>query len=314
MGGCAYFRFYGKAKRLSELEHDLGAATETKENEVNMAQEIIFVQTDPSFDIVLRSLNELNSQGRLQVTHHQTAVIPRIQSNNPHDDNRYLFGAENESCIQSFARTASAVARMCMLRATNVHEDHWPKIGALSESRNKATLQDPGQNQVPGGNFTLAQTRAEAKRYYSKYDHLYPHFLIEHELMSVGTNHEAFLPSMMLIIESNFTQVVEITTTFCAKRLPRVINRFHGYIHVVCIVRSIDEGADVTDEKFTKLLKGLVQGDSDGKRFSVKEYFEVLSKATKKKDLKLPDLFHNLSFDKPKEEEESEEEYDEEED
>ena len=159
-----------------------------------------------------------------------------------------------------------------------------------------------------GGNFTLAQTRAEAKRYYSKYDHLYPHFLIEHELRSAGTNHEVFLPSMMLIIDSNFTQVVEITTTFCAKRLPLVMNRFHGYIHVVCIVRSINEGADVTDKKFTQLLKGLVQGDSDGKRFSVKEYFEVLSKATREEGLKLPDLFHNLSFDKPKEEEESEEE------
>ena len=188
---------------------------------------------------------------------------------------------------------------------------------ARSGSRNKELLNGQGENQAPDGfeNFILAQTRDQARKYYSKYDHLYPHFLIEHEFRSVGANHEVFLPSMMLIIDSNFTQVVEITTTFCAKRLPRVINRFHGYIHVVCIVRSIDEGADVTDEKFTKLLKGLVQGDSDGKRFSVKkEYFEEISKATKKKGLKLPDLFHNLSFDKPKEEEESEEEYDEEED
>ena len=314
MGGCAFYRFYGKARRLSELERNLGAATETKENEVNMAQETIFVQTDPSFDIVLRSLNELNIQGRLQVKHQQTAVISRIQSNNPDNKNRYLFGEESESCIQAFARTATSVARMCMLRATNVNETYWPKMGARSGSRNKAVLNGQGQNQAPGdfGKFILAQTKAQAKRYYSKYDHLYPHFLIEHEFRSAGTNHEVFLPSMMLIIDSNFTQVVEITTTFRAKRLPREINLFHGYIHVVCIVRSIDE--EGADEKFTKLLKGLVEGDSDGNRFSVKkEYFEVLSKATKKKGLKLPDLFHNLSFDKPKEKEESEEEESEEE-
>ncbi|CAH3155727.1 unnamed protein product [Porites evermanni] len=280
-----------------------------------MAQKTIFVQTDPSFDIVLRSLNELNAQRRLQVTHHQTAVIPRIRSNNPHDDNRCLFGAENESCIQSFARTASAVARMCMLRATNVDEKHWPKIGALSESRNKATLHYQEQNQAHGGNFTLAQTPAQAKRYYSKYDHLYPHFLIEHEFRSVGANHEVFLPSMMLIIDSDFTQVVEITTTFRAKRLPDVINLFQGYIHVVCIVRSINNLEGKSDEEFTQLLRRFVQGDSDGNRFSVKkEYFEVLSKATKKKGLKLPDLFENLNICKLKKEEESEEEDDEEED
>ena len=283
------------------------------ENEVNMAQETIFVQTDPSFDIVLRSLNELNAQGRLQVTHIQTAAIDRIQSNKSHNNNRHLFGAQNNSCIQSFARTASAVARMCMLRATNVEERYWPKIGELSESRNKTKLIGQGQNQVRvdgnfPGNFVLATNKAAARSYYSKYDHLYPHFLIEDEVRSAAVNQEVSLPSMMLIINSNFTKVVEITTTFRAThRRRQVINRFHGYIHVACIVRSIKEQADGngSDRKFTKLLRGLVE-NSDGLRASVNDnYFGSLSSATELKDF--PDLFKELTFGEPANEEENEE-------
>ena len=113
-----------------------------------MAQETIFVQTDPSFDIVLRSLNELNSQGLLQVTHIQTAWIPRIESNIEDDANKHFFGPANEGCIQSFARSASSVARMCMLQATNVHQMHWPKTGNISDPRNKALLNGQGHNQL----------------------------------------------------------------------------------------------------------------------------------------------------------------------
>ena len=158
------------------------------ENKVNMAQETIFVQTDPSFDIVLRSLNELNAQERLEVTHIQTAVIERIQSDNSDDENIYLFGAQNNSCIQKFARTASAVVRMCMLRATNVEEEYWPKMGDRSGSRNKTTLNGQGQNQVLDGveNFILATNKDAAIWYYSKYDHLYPHFLIEEKVRSAA--------------------------------------------------------------------------------------------------------------------------------
>lgn len=276
-----------------------------------MAQETIFVQTDPSFDIVLRSLNELNARRRLEVTHIQTAVIERIQSDKSHHDNRYLFGAQNNSCIQSFARTASAVARMCMLRATNVEEKHWPKIGALSASRNKNMLNGQGQNQVLGvGKFVLATNEDAARWYYSKYDHLYPHYRIEEKVRSAAVNQEVSLPSMMLIISSNFTRVVEITTAFRAThRRRRVINRFHCYINVVCIVRSIKEQADEngSDGPFTQLLRGLVE-NSDGLRASVDDnYFEVLSSATKLEDFM--HLFKNLNFVEPANEEGNGEDY-----
>lgn len=274
-----------------------------------MAQETIFVQTDPSFDIVLRSLNELNSQGLLQVTHIQTAWIPRIESNIEGDANKHFFGAANEGCIQSFARSASSVARMCMLQATNVHQMHWPETGNISGPRNKAILNGQGQNQLqmPNnvGNFILANNAVGARRYYSKYDHLYPHFLIEDNLIPVGTNNPVFLPSMMLIINHNFTQVVEITTTFRAERRQEQINLFHCYIHVVCIVRKIKASTDgKSDQKFTRLLRELI--NSVGSCTPVKvNYFEKLTKATEKKGPveDYPDLFENLNIAEPAKEE-----------
>lgn len=98
-------------------------------------QETIFVQTDPAFNLVLNSLNELRNQNRLVVTYFKTASIENIESNNKDEDGRFLFGRANESCVQMFARTASSVLRMCMLKATNVDAVFWPTISdhGLSE-------------------------------------------------------------------------------------------------------------------------------------------------------------------------------------
>ena len=113
---------------------------------------------------------------------------------------------------------------------------------------------------------------------------------------------------MMLIISSNFTRVVEITTTFRATHERRqVINQFDGYINVVCIVRPIKTPAEGngSDGRFTQLLKVLVE-NSDGPRASVDDkYFELLSSATELKDFM--HLFENLNFVEPANEEGNEE-------
>lgn len=163
------------------------------------------------------------------------------------------------------------------------------------------------------GNFVLATNKAAARSYYSKYDHLYPHFLIEDEFRSAAVDQAVSLPSMMLIISSKFTRVVEITTTFRATHQRyQVINQFHGYINVVCIVRSIKEQADGnrSDGPFTQLLRGLVQ-NSDGRRASVDDnYFELLSSATELEDFM--HLFENLNFVEPASEEGNEDDEDDE--
>lgn len=208
-----------------------------------MEGETIFVQTDPAFRVVLDATNELRD--RLQVTHFQTAVITDIESNHQRDDHRFVFD------FVSFGRTASAVVRMCMLEAVGVSRKFWPNIGPYSYSRNKNKLE---REVVIGPLFCLANDRNTARHYWCKYDQLYPHFRIEDAVSGLDINQQENMSSMMLILRNNFAELIEIITTFTARR--RAEHRFNSYVHVTCIVREIQEGKD---GPYTIRLKELVQ-------------------------------------------------------
>ena len=207
-----------------------------------MEGETIFVQTDPAFQVVLDATNELRD--RLQVTHFQTAVITDIESNHQRDDHRFVFD------FVSFGRTASAVVRMCMLEAVGVSRKFWPNIGPYSYSRNKNKL----ERVIIGPLFCLANDRNTARHYWCKYDQLYPHFRIEDAVSGLDINQQENMSSMMLILRNNFAELIEIITTFTARR--RAEHRFNSYVHVTCIVREIQEGKD---GPYTIRLKELVQ-------------------------------------------------------
>ena len=261
-----------------------------------MNQETIFVQTDPAFNIVLQSLTELRNQNRLHVTHVQAATLTNIESNDDDEDRRFMFGGERgELANSAFGRTASAVVRMCMLEAAGVPRQLWPTLGSHTGSRNKNNLQNPLRdinNQPLARNFHLANDEATAKRYWSKYDHIYPHFRIEDEIIEVPLDEQASMPSMMLIFRPNFTEVVEITTTFTATR--RIEQQFNSYIHVICIVRKIVE--EDNDGKFTKQLKELMVPVE-----IQKEYFEEMTKVEEKTGSppawQLPDALSKLKVE-----------------
>ena len=110
----------------------------------NQVPDCIFVQTDPTFEFVLGSLKELHGEGRLQIQHVQTAELVNIRSDDVSDDRRFKFGGCVESSRlsgpQAFGRTASAVVRMCMLKATKIERSFWPKIGPNSQRRNEEAL------------------------------------------------------------------------------------------------------------------------------------------------------------------------------
>lgn len=250
-------------------------------------QETIFVQTDPAFNLVLNSLNELRNQNRLVVTYFKTASIQNIQSNQEGEDRRFLFGGANESSVQMFARTASSVLRMCMLKATNINDAFWPTMGPRSQPRNRANLVS---EVLIDGNFHLADNRMDAERYWSRYDHQYPHFRIEERMNSVGANNQAYLPSMMLIFRGNMTEVIEITTTFTATRNNEPTNQFDSYVHVCCIVRSICNGDQSEDGRFTKQLKELMRPT-----FIKSSYYTSIRDAKTKDDL--PDALEHLQLE-----------------
>ena len=222
-----------------------------------MNQEIIFVQTDPSFNVVLQSLRELRDQNRLQVVHFQTACLTDIESNNDDEDKKLMFGGQVAGSANSaFGRTASAVLRMCMLTATGIPPP-WPSVGPNTGKRNEEKIH---QEVVHEPVFHLANEENAARLYWSKYDQIYPHFRIQHEISQVPVNNQVGMPSMMLIFRGNFTEVVEITTTFTAT--PREDQRFNSYIHVTCIVRRItaeSQSPEHPDGEYTKLLKELME-------------------------------------------------------
>lgn len=247
-------------------------------------QDTTFVGTDPSFNIVLESLREVRNQNRLEVTHMQTESIEDIESNNSSENQKLIFGR-----LFDFARTASVVARMCMLKATNVNPRLWPKIGENTKYRNQRKMEE---GLILDGGFTLAHNRNDARRYWSQYDQLYPHFLIEQEIESVEMNTQVALPRMMVIVRGNFTQVIEITTTFNASRESESL--YHSYVHIACIVRSVVQGGtDIEDRPFTKLLKSML------KHKQIKNsYVEDVRKIKTEKDLEsLPDALDHLEIE-----------------
>ena len=85
----------------------------------------------------------------------------------------------------------------------------------------------------------------------------------------------------MLIFRSNFTEVIEITTTFTAT--PRENQQFHSYIYVVCIVREISESTEEDEDgEFTRQLKELMVPVE-----IEEQYFKEVTKVKKMKDIDL---------------------------
>ena len=251
-----------------------------------MNQEFIFVQTDPAFNIVLKCLKELGDQHRLQVTHYQLADLRDIESNDANEGRRFMFGGKTLPASHAFGRTASAIVRMCMLEAAGVPRKLWPKPGGNADRRNKEKLHNPLGHQPRG--FCLAPTKKIATHYLSKYDQLYPHFRIEDEVDEVDLNTQISIPSMMLIFRGNFTEVVEITTTF--KATARGNQQFESYIHVICIVRKIEPTEEGNDGRFTRQLKELMVPVE-----VQEEYFEDMTKVKEQEGLQqVHDAFAKL--------------------
>lgn len=217
-------------------------------------KETIFLQTDPAFNSVLLAISELRDKNRFQVINCQTAWICLIESDDPERKNR--FGGKKAVTMSnvSFGRTASAVARMCMLRAVGIKSEFWPTIGKRTRKRNGKKIK---KMVFIKPLFRLAIDRNKARYYWSKYDQLYPHFLIEDEVRRTKTKSGlASMPRMMLIFRNDFSRVIEITTSFYAK--PGKGRTFNSSVSVTCIVRDIKKGCS-GDGPHTSYLRWLMQ-------------------------------------------------------
>ena len=224
--------------------------------DANVPYDCILVQADIAFNLALEILSDLQRNGQLYLRTSQTVTIDNIESNDSHDQLRFTFGGAHAGSykkrFQSFARTASSVLRMCMLRSANASH-YCPTFGAYSYPRNKAKMTYTQY----GPQFVLSTNRMLTMDYYSYYDNLYPHFKIEHQLENTGPNQYLQMPTtMMLIFRRNFTEVIEISTNFQARDIsaPDVIpGTFQSYVNVRCIVREIHN----PEHSSLKLFKSL---------------------------------------------------------
>ena len=206
-----------------------------------MVGELIFLDTDAIFNLVLRVTKELGDQDRLRVTHSQAACITDIESNDEREDHRLVFGGQLETnmAFVSFGRTASGVLRMCMLEAVGIERNLWPQTGEFSKARNMQRL---GREVFGDSLFSLTNDRRKAKNYWRKYDELYRSSKIDEVVRGSAIGQQQSIPSMMVIFRKNFTELIEITTTFNATR--REEHMFNSYVHVACTVRDISEDED----------------------------------------------------------------------
>lgn len=211
-----------------------------------LSHDCILLRTDVSFDLAVQVTNELKLAGLLQLVTTQDASIVNIRSAN----NDFIFGgraAGHGKRVQQFARTAQSVLRMFMLASAGVSDKLQPNFDSRAHNFEvgKVTC-------IFGPEFVLADDKITAKKYYSSFDHLYPHFSIEEQL-SKGCRMVTVQPSgvVMLIFQNNFTKVIEFDVTYDVY-YDELVNaekyekqwhelKFHqSNVHIVCSVYNIE--------------------------------------------------------------------------
>ena len=213
----------------------------------------VLSQTDITFNLAIEILNCLQKDKQLEVRSYQVVTIENIESDDSQDQFRFRFGGAHatspQKSLQSFARTASSVLRMMMGRSVNASFS--PRLGSNSDRRNRAKM----VYEWSGEPFVLAHDKMTMMEYYSSYDHLHPHFRIEHQFTSVQPTEWWYMPlTMMLIFRQNFTEAIEISTTLQAGQRPWYgAGTFQSFANVRCIVRRISN----PEHSSLKLLKAL---------------------------------------------------------
>lgn len=178
-----------------------------------MAQDVIFLQTDSLFGLVLPALN--GHEHRLDTRSASINTILNSEGNNvftPH----------------WFGRTAAAIYRMTMLDACRIKRGLWPR-GPNSRVANLAAMDRDVDNPAPDP-IPLADDDDTARRMYSHYDALFPHYGVEVCVPDVGAGDYA-TTKMMVVFHNDFQQLSQIVTSIRIQR--RALGQIDGFVHVV---------------------------------------------------------------------------------
>lgn len=164
----------------------------TEREIIVMEGDIIFVNIDPNYNFALEKLNSLGTT----VTNEQTSKLEVVQSDSLDNGSIFAFGGKLGSKktpkqrASAFGRTASVVFRMVMLKAVQIDEAHWPKVGKRTMERNRSAMEfqvtrspDGNAFMLLGNNDNVNNRKCIARKYWGQYDRVFPHFLIEDEVL-----------------------------------------------------------------------------------------------------------------------------------
>lgn len=235
-----------------------------------MAGEVIFVQTDPTFNLVLLAMKQLRDNERVPVdrTTLQTAKITRIEralEEGANNDLRYMW----DSCYD-FARTAGVCFRMTMLEATGIRRKYWPRMQPIQQN----TRADNMVHHPVAMPFSLADTQEDARKYWSYYDRLYPHYYISEKYNKTEQNARVPLNSMMVIFRNDFKEMIEITTTVHLTKDAANAGEYDASVHVLCVRRGIDPGDDERTPAFQQLQE-ICRGEQAARAENIREDFII---------------------------------------
>ena len=178
-----------------------------------------FVQTDPTFRIMLDWIRTESQAGRLHYTGYREVQLHQIYSQNQ-DDNQMW------SRVFDFGRTSSSTLRLIMLRVTGLDQYFDPE-GPGHPARNliDADLAEDGQMPLPPQQYTtllnngnhLAGNAFEARWVAAHFDMLFPHFRIESRIDGMQDNQVRSLNDQMVVVDLhhriawNFVVTLKVT-------------------------------------------------------------------------------------------------------
>ena len=259
-----------------------------------MEGDSIFVNINPCYShLVKENLSLLKPKE----TNHQTCNLVAVQSNAEDDDSKLAFGGSLNKTkrtegqrASAFGRTASAVFRMVMLRAVQIPKKYWPTLGKHARKRNKNALDfkvtypkgdDAGFQLLNHNNNTDEENQKIARGYWSHYDAMFPHSLIENEVLKNITNKVRFKNTMFIFREST-RQLIEITTEANATMYPPGWKKgeFDCNVEVSCTCQKIIESKE-NDKILNELMKQVNAPRSSTHERSRSSALKLLKKSSK---------------------------------
>jgi hypothetical protein len=175
----------------------------------------VFVDVDPLFASVLGAIGEARDSFKLLSTG-EAHLKSTLESDNK--DNARVFGGAATRPSQGFARTASSVARMLMVRATGIQ--HLGGVDRLFGSRSKgdSRKRNLANTVVKIPDKPLTNDEDEANYFTTRYDHLLPHFLVEWVINQSTAKESVTLNPFMIVINYSSGFVAQLSTTLTVKK------------------------------------------------------------------------------------------------